>query len=93
MDITLKRLTRSRRISMLPTLGNDLAGHTEASHVMPNGCSLFNLNLSRLLTAMEPNDCLVVMANSRQQSDHGHSHHTREVVRYWCINRGWSLRN
>ncbi|EPR3744515.1 phosphopentomutase, partial [Escherichia coli] len=37
-------------------------------------------NLARLVEAMQPDDCLVVMADHGNDPTIGHSHHTREVV-------------
>ncbi|MCR3954110.1 hypothetical protein NUK35_23730, partial [Aeromonas hydrophila] len=36
--------------------------------------------LARLVEAMQPDDCLVVMADHGNDPTIGHSHHTREVV-------------
>lgn len=58
----------------------DLAGHAEDVARYAERLQLVDLNLSRLVAAMEPDDCLVVMADHGNDPTIGHSHHTREVV-------------
>lgn len=94
MDITLNEFNAESTVFICTNIQEtDLAGHAEDVARYAERLQLVDLNLSRLLTAMEPNDCLVVMADHGNDPTIGHSHHTRKLCRYWCINRGWSLRN
>lgn len=58
----------------------DLAGHAEDVERYAERLQLVDKNLARLLDAMSPDDCLIVMADHGNDPTIGHSHHTREVV-------------
>lgn len=81
MDITLNEFNAESTVFICTNIQEtDLAGHAEDVARYAERLQLVDLNLSRLLTAMEPNDCLVVMADHGNDPTIGHSHHTREVV-------------
>lgn len=58
----------------------DLAGHAEDVARYAERLQVVDRNLARLVEAMQPDDCLVVMADHGNDPTIGHSHHTREVV-------------
>lgn len=58
----------------------DLAGHAEDVARYAERLQVVDRNLARLIEAMQPDDCLVVMADHGNDPTIGHSHHTREVV-------------
>lgn len=47
---------------------------------MRNVCRSLTVTLPWLIEAMQPDDCLVVMADHGNDPTIGHNHHTREVV-------------
>ena len=81
MDITLNEFNAESTVFICTNIQEtDLAGHAEDVARYAERLQLVDLNLSRLLAAMDPNDCLVVMADHGNDPTIGHSHHTREVV-------------
>ncbi|MEG0099700.1 MAG: phosphopentomutase [Citrobacter sp.] len=81
MDITLDEFQTESTVFICTNIQEtDLAGHAEDVARYAERLQLVDLNLSRLLAAMDPHDCLVVMADHGNDPTIGHSHHTREVV-------------
>ncbi len=81
MDITLDEFTPIRQRLFAPTFRKPTSLVTQkTSHVMPNVCRSLTVILLRLVETMQPDDCLVVMADHGNDPTIGHSHHTREVV-------------
>lgn len=81
MDITLNEFNAEPTVFICTNIQEtDLAGHAEDTARYAERLQVVDLNLSRLLAAMDPNDCLVVMADHGNDPTIGHSHHTREVV-------------
>ncbi|WP_410750054.1 phosphopentomutase [Citrobacter sp. U14242] len=81
MDITLEEFQAESTVFICTNIQEtDLAGHAEDVARYAERLQLVDLNLSRLLAAMDPHDCLVVMADHGNDPTIGHSHHTREVV-------------
>lgn len=81
MDITLNEFNAETTAFICTNIQEtDLAGHAEDVTRYAERLQLVDRNLSRLLAAMNPDDCLVVMADHGNDPTIGHSHHTREVV-------------
>ncbi|MEG1213208.1 MAG: phosphopentomutase [Leclercia sp.] len=81
MDITLNEFSTETAAFICTNIQEtDLAGHAEDVARYAERLQLVDLNLSRLMAAMDPDDCLVVMADHGNDPTIGHSHHTREVV-------------
>jgi phosphopentomutase len=81
MDITLDEFQAESTVFICTNIQEtDLAGHAEDVARYAERLQLVDLNLSSLLAAMDPHDCLVVMADHGNDPTIGHSHHTREVV-------------
>lgn len=81
MDITLTEFQAESTAFICTNIQEtDLAGHAENVARYVDRLQLVDRNLTRLLAAMEPDDCLVVMADHGNDPTIGHSHHTREVV-------------
>ena len=81
MDITLNEFNAETAAFICTNIQEtDLAGHAEDVARYAERLQLVDLNLSRLMAAMDPDDCLVVMADHGNDPTIGHSHHTREVV-------------
>ena len=81
MDITLNEFNAEQTVFICTNIQEtDLAGHAQDVARYAERLQLVDHNLSRLLTAMNPDDCLVVMADHGNDPTVGHSHHTREVV-------------
>lgn len=58
----------------------DLAGHSQSSHTYKKILELADEGIERLLSFMEKDDVLLVMADHGNDPDIGHSRHTRECV-------------
>lgn len=81
MDITLDEFHAEPTVFICTNIQEtDLAGHAQDVARYAERLALVDLNLSRLLAAMDPEDCLIVMADHGNDPTIGHSHHTREVV-------------
>ena len=81
MDITLDEFNAEKSAFICTNIQEtDLAGHAENVARYADRLQLVDRNLARLLAAMTPEDCLVVMADHGNDPTIGHSHHTREVV-------------
>ncbi|MBJ9163769.1 phosphopentomutase [Citrobacter farmeri] len=81
MDITLNEFNAESTVFICTNIQEtDLAGHAEDVTRYAERLQLVDLNLSHLLDAMNPDDCLIVMADHGNDPTIGHSHHTREVV-------------
>lgn len=81
MDITLDEFNAGKTMFICTNIQEtDLAGHAEDVARYAERLQLVDRNLSRLLAVMQPDDCLVVMADHGNDPTIGHSHHTREVV-------------
>ena len=81
MDITFNEFNGETTVFICTNIQKtDLAGHAEDVTRYAERLQLVDLNLSRLMAAMDPDDCLVVMADHGNDPTIGHSHHTREVV-------------
>ncbi|HFQ8226091.1 TPA: phosphopentomutase [Citrobacter freundii] len=81
MDITLNEFNAESTVFICTNIQEtDLAGHAEDVTRYAERLQLVDLNLSYLLDAMNPDDCLIVMADHGNDPTIGHSHHTREVV-------------
>lgn len=81
MDITLNEFNAESTVFICTNIQEtDLAGHAEDVARYAERLQLVDLNLSRLLSVMAPDDCLVVMADHGNDPTIGHSHHTRELV-------------
>ncbi|ECG8589770.1 phosphopentomutase [Salmonella enterica subsp. salamae] len=81
MDLTLNEFNGAETVFICTNIQEtDLAGHAEDVARYAERLQLVDLNLSRLLAAMDQGDCLVVMADHGNDPTIGHSHHTREMV-------------
>lgn len=81
MDITLDEFnTHPTAFICINIRETDLAGHAEDVARYAERLQVVDRNLARLVEAMQPDDCLVVMADHGNDPTIGHSHHTREVV-------------
>ena len=81
MDITLNEFNTHPTAFICTNIQEtDLAGHAEDVARYAERLQVVDRNLARLIEAMQPDDCLVVMADHGNDPTIGHSHHTREVV-------------
>ena len=81
MDITLDEFNTHPTAFICTNIQEtDLAGHAEDVARYAERLQIVDRNLARLIEAMQPDDCLVVMADHGNDPTIGHSHHTREVV-------------
>lgn len=81
MDITLDELGQPGRAFICTNIQEtDLAGHAQDVGRYAERLQLVDSNLGRLMKAMQPEDCLVVMADHGNDPTIGHSKHTRENV-------------
>lgn len=81
MDITLEELKKPGDMFICTNIQEtDLAGHAEDVERYAGHLQLVDKNLDRLMAAMLPGDCLVVMADHGNDPTVGHSNHTREYV-------------
>lgn len=81
MDITLEELEKPGDKFICTNIQEtDLAGHAEDVERYAGRLQLVDKNLDRLMAAMLPGDCLVVMADHGNDPTVGHSNHTREYV-------------
>lgn len=81
MDITLEEFNARQTAFICTNIQEtDLAGHAEDVARYAACLQVVDRNLARLVEAMQPDDCLVVMADHGNDPTIGHSHHTREVV-------------
>ncbi|XPE25113.1 alkaline phosphatase family protein [Shigella sonnei] len=94
MDITLNEFNTYPMAFICTNIQEtDLAGHAEDVARYAERLQVVDRNLARLIEAMQPDDCLVVMA------DHGMIRPlvTATIPAKWCqcwfISKGWSLRS
>lgn len=81
MDITLDEfITHQTAFICTNIQETDLAGHAEDVARYAERLQVVDRNLALLVEAMQPDDCLIVMADHGNDPTIGHSHHTREVV-------------
>ncbi|HGY7724602.1 TPA: phosphopentomutase [Escherichia coli] len=81
MDVTLDEFNTHPTAFICTNIQEtDLAGHAEDVARYAERLQVVDRNLVRLVEAMQPDDCLVVMADHGNDPTIGHSHHTREVV-------------
>lgn len=81
MDITLDEFNTHPTAFICTNIREtDLAGHAEDVARYAERLQVVDRNLARLVEAMQPDDCTVVMADHGNDPTIGHSHHTREVV-------------
>lgn len=81
MEITLEEFTAAPTVFICTNIQEtDLAGHAEDVARYADRLQLVDRHLARLLAVMNPDDCLVVMADHGNDPTIGHSHHTREAV-------------
>lgn len=81
MDITLDEFNTHPTAFICTNIQEtDLAGHAEDVARYAGRLQIVDRNLARLIAAMQPDDCLIVMADHGNDPTIGHSHHTREVV-------------
>lgn len=81
MDITLKELQGPGDVFICTNIQEtDLAGHAQDVARYAGRLEVVDKNLERLMQAMQPEDCLVVMADHGNDPTIGHSKHTREKV-------------
>lgn len=81
MDITLEELEKPGDAFICTNIQEtDLAGHAEDVARYADRLQLVDKNLERLMAAMAPDDCLLVMADHGNDPTIGHSQHTREKV-------------
>ncbi len=81
MDITLNEFNTHPTAFICTNIQEtDLAGHAEDVARYAERLQVVDRNLARLVEAMQPDDCPVVMADHGNDPTIGHSHHTREVV-------------
>lgn len=91
MDITLNEFNAEQTAFICTNIQEtDLAGHAQDVARYAERLQLVDSNLARLLAAMSPDDCLVVMADHGNDPTIGHSHHTREVVPVLVYRQGLS---
>ncbi len=94
MDITLNEFNTHPTAFICTNIQEtDLAGHAEDVARYAERLQVVDRNLARLVEAMQPDDCLVVMADHGNDPTIGHSHHTREVVPvlvyHWNTLKNW----
>ncbi|NDO83573.1 phosphopentomutase [Citrobacter sp. NCU1] len=81
MDITRDEFNAEQTAFICTNIQEtDLAGHAEDVARYAERLQVVDSNLTRLLSDMRPDDCLVVMADHGNDPTIGHSHHSREVV-------------
>jgi len=81
MDLTLKELQGTGDVFICTNIQEtDLAGHAQDVARYAERLQVVDQNLERLMNAMQPDDCLVVMADHGNDPTIGHSKHTREKV-------------
>ncbi|RPH28747.1 phosphopentomutase [Buttiauxella warmboldiae] len=81
MDLTLDELQKPGDVFICTNIQEtDLAGHAEDVARYAERLEVVDKNLARLMDAMQPGDCLVVMADHGNDPTIGHSKHTRENV-------------
>ncbi|PLR39574.1 phosphopentomutase [Chimaeribacter californicus] len=81
MDITLKETQKpGDRFICTNIQETDLAGHAQDVKRYAECLQITDKNLGRLMGAMQPGDCLIVMADHGNDPTIGHSKHTREKV-------------
>ncbi|ROP59008.1 phosphopentomutase [Enterobacter sp. BIGb0383] len=81
MTITLEELGRHQNLFICTNIQEtDLAGHAEDVARYADRLQLVDQQLALLLAEMQPEDCLVVMADHGNDPTIGHSKHTREKV-------------
>ncbi|WBM70978.1 phosphopentomutase [Buttiauxella sp. WJP83] len=81
MDITLNELQKPGDVFICTNIQEtDLAGHAQDVNRYAERLQVVDENLGRLMNAMQPGDCLVVMADHGNDPTIGHSKHTRENV-------------
>jgi len=81
MDITFDELQKPGDAFICTNIQEtDLAGHAQDVARYAERLEVVDKNLARLMEAMEPGDCLVVMADHGNDPTIGHSKHTRENV-------------
>ncbi len=89
MDITLDEFNAHPTAFICTNIQEtDLAGHAEDVARYAERLQVVDRNLARLVEAMQPDDCLIVMADHGNDPTIGHSHHTREVVPVLVYQRG-----
>lgn len=81
LDITLDEINQPGDAFICTNIQEtDLAGHAQDVARYADRLQLVDRNLARLMAAMKPGDCLVVMADHGNDPTIGHSKHTRENV-------------
>lgn len=81
MDITCDEVAKPGDAFICTNIQEtDLAGHAEDVARYADRLQLVDASLGRLMTLMQPDDCLVVMADHGNDPTIGHSKHTREKV-------------
>ncbi|TFZ48759.1 phosphopentomutase [Serratia proteamaculans] len=81
LDITLDELQRPGPAFICTNIQEtDLAGHAQDVARYAERLQLVDASLAKLISAMDQNDCLVVMADHGNDPTVGHSKHTREQV-------------
>lgn len=81
MDITLDEFNTHPTAFICTNIQEtDLAGHAEDVARYAERLQIVDRNLASLIAAMQPDDCLIVMADHGNDPTIGHCHHTREVV-------------
>lgn len=81
MDITLEEVQKPDDVFICTNIQEtDLAGHAQDVERYAERLQVVDENLDRLMKAMAPGDCLVVMADHGNDPTIGHSKHTREKV-------------
>ncbi len=81
MDITLEEVQKPGDVFICTNIQEtDLAGHAQDVGRYAERLQVVDKNLDRLIRAMMPGDCLIVMADHGNDPTIGHSQHTRENV-------------
>ncbi len=81
MSITLEEVQKPGDVFICTNIQEtDLAGHAQDVELYAERLQVVDKNLDRLMKAMAPGDCLVVMADHGNDPTIGHSKHTREKV-------------
>ncbi|MNC12065.1 Phosphopentomutase [compost metagenome] len=81
MDITLEEVQKPGDVFICTNIQEtDLAGHAQDVARYADRLEVVDTNLARLMNALQPGDCLVVMADHGNDPTIGHSKHTRENV-------------
>lgn len=81
MDITLEEVQKPGDVFICTNIQEtDLAGHAQDVARYADRLEVVDKNLARLMYALQPGDCLVVMADHGNDPTIGHSKHTRENV-------------